>query len=101
MGRRGAAGRRLGRVVVDGGPGQRAGQVEAPDPGCDRGVEGQLPCSDGGGGAGLDGQRRRGGELAAETRRFVIDVLATSIILIGGKKQLQGPERGKGNMIGY
>lgn len=81
--------------MVDDGVGGGAGQVEATHPGSDGGVEGELPCADRGGGAGGDGQRRRRGELAAETRRFVVYVIPTSVILVGGKEQLQGPEEEK------
>lgn len=95
VGRCGAAGSRLGSVMVDTKVWQRTGQVEASDPGGDGGVEGELSCSDGGGGSWWDGQRRWRGELPAETRRFVINVLRTSVVLIGGKEQLQGPERGQ------
>lgn len=93
LGRCGATASRLGSVVVDTVIGQRTGQIKAPDSGRDRGVEGQLSSSDGGGGPGWDGQRRWRGELAAETRRFVIHVVHASVILIGGKKQLQRPKK--------
>lgn len=57
----------LGGIVVEVGVGvgDRAGQVEAPRPSCDGRMEGELPRSNRGGGAGGDGERRRGGELAA------------------------------------
>lgn len=85
--------------MVDAGVGQRTGQVQPSDPGGDGGVEGKLSSSDGGGGAGQAGQRRRRGELAAETRGFVVYVLATSVVLVGGKEQLQGPEWAKSFVI--
>lgn len=56
-------------------------------------MEGKLSGSDRGGGAGRDGEGRWRGELAAEARGFVIRVLATPVVLIGGEEQLQGPER--------
>lgn len=48
-----------------------------------------------GGGAGGDGERRRRGELATETGRFVVEVLASPRPLVGGKEQLQRPEEGQ------
>lgn len=56
-------------------------------------MEGELSGSDWGGGAGRDGEGRWRGELAAEARRFVVRVLATPVVLIGGEEQLQGPEK--------
>lgn len=88
MGGRGAAGRRL-RL----GAARRTGQVQAPHPGRDRRVEGQLPHAHRRGGAGGDGQRRRGGELPAEAGRFVVGVLGASVVLVGGEEQLQRPEQ--------
>lgn len=97
LGRGGAAGGGLG--VVDGRVGQRAGQVEAAHPAGDWGVERELPRPDRGGGAGGDGERRWGGELPAQSRGFVVHVLGASVVLIGGKKELQGPEGGRKKML--
>lgn len=93
VGGRGAAGRRLGLA------GRGTGQVEAPDPGRDRRVEGELPRPHRGGGAGGDGQRRRRGELPAEAGRFVVHVLGASVVLVGGEEQLQGPGRRRRRVI--
>lgn len=97
LGGGGAAGGGLG--VVDGRVGQRAGQVEAAHPASDWGVERELPRPDRGGGAGGDGERRWGGELPAQSRGFVVHVLGASVVLIGGKKELQGPEGGRKKML--
>lgn len=91
VGGRGAAGRRLG--LTGGRAGRRTGQVEAPDPGRDGRVEGQLPHPHRRGGAGGDGQRRRGGELPAQAGRFVVHVLGASVVLVGGEEELQGSDQ--------
>lgn len=95
MGRCGATGGRLGNIMVEAEVRQRAGQIEAPDSGRDGGVEGEFPCLHRGGGARWDRQRRWRGKLPAQTRRFVVHVAISSVVLIGGKEQLQGPEQEK------
>lgn len=93
MGRRGATGGRLGNVVVEAKVGQRAGQIQAPNSGRDGGVKGEFPRLHRGGCARRDRQRRWRGELPAQARGFVVPVAGSSVVLIGGKEQLQRPEQ--------
>lgn len=73
--------------------GRGSGQVQGSRFPTDRGTERELAAVDGGGGARGDGERRRGGKLAAQPRGFVVQRVRSPRALVGGEEELQRPKR--------